>query len=262
MQDNCKICKSPTSVLFNSLVLNKYDVKYLKCSKCGFIQTEKPYWLQESYSSAISNLDIGLISRNINFSNKVDIIIKSFFDPSKKFLDYGGGYGMFVRLMRDKGFNFYRYDTYCDNLFAKRFDITDTKEITNYELVTSFEVFEHLDDSISEIQKMLRHSDSILFSTELLPEYTIKSADDWWYFIPETGQHIAFYTSKSLNILADIFNTNAYSFSNSLHLFTPQKLSKLKLQLLENKIYQCYIKAKYKQSSLLQKDYSIIRNNS
>ena len=27
---------------------------------------------------------------------------------------------MLVRMMRDNGFNFYRQDTYCENLFAKK----------------------------------------------------------------------------------------------------------------------------------------------
>lgn len=261
MPDKCKICESPTSVLFNSLILKKYDVKYLRCNNCGFVQTEKPYWLNEAYSSAISNLDIGLVSRNITFSIKTDLIIKSFLDTTKDFLDYGGGYGMFVRLMRDKGFNFYRYDTYCDNLFAKNFDDADINKTTKYELVTSFEVFEHLEDSISEIQNMLKYSNSILFSTELLPTYSIKSVEDWWYFLPETGQHIAFYTSKSLKMIADRFDMNIYSFSNSLHLFTPNKISNLKFKLLENKLYQYYINTRHRKESLLQNDFNALRNN-
>jgi hypothetical protein len=50
-----------------------------------------------------------------------------------------GGYGMFVRLMRDGGFDFHREDPLCDNLFAQGFDRQDDG---TFELVTAFEVFE------------------------------------------------------------------------------------------------------------------------
>src|SRR6187551_714050 len=137
----CKICASATSDLFSAKVLGKYDVKYFKCNNCGFVQTQEPYWLQEAYSSAITVQDIGLVSRNYLYAQICRSIIKLFFSRKTKFLDYGGGYGMFVRLMRDKGFDFYRYDTYCKNMFAEGFD--DKGEL-DYELITAFEVFEHL----------------------------------------------------------------------------------------------------------------------
>ena len=260
MADKCKICDTESSVLFCSLLLKKYNVKYLKCSHCGFMQTEKPFWLDEAYSSAISSFDIGLISRNIYLAEKTELIINSFFNADNNYLDYGGGYGMFVRMMRDKGFNFYRYDTYCENLFAKNFDVADNKKTTGYELVTSFEVFEHLEEPVNEIQKMLKYSKSILFSTELLPTYPIKTAEDWWYFLPETGQHIAFYTSASLKIIADKFNLNIYSFDNSLHLLTPLQISGFKLKLLQNRIYKYLIKSRNNRKSLLQDDFKFLRS--
>jgi len=35
---------------------------------------------------------------------------------------------VYVRLMRDEGYNFYRQDVYCENIFAKSFDVEDLKE--------------------------------------------------------------------------------------------------------------------------------------
>ena len=58
----CKVCGKPTAPLFKKLVLRKYDVQYHQCPSCGFIQTEEPYWLEEAYSSAISDLDLGPIN--------------------------------------------------------------------------------------------------------------------------------------------------------------------------------------------------------
>ena len=53
---------------------------------------------------------------------------------------------MFVRIMRDKGFNFYRQDIHCQNLFAKHFDISNIKITEKFDLLTAIEVFEHLED--------------------------------------------------------------------------------------------------------------------
>jgi hypothetical protein len=50
------------------------------------------------------------MQRNINLSKMVATILLLFFDFRRKFLDYAGGYGVFVRLMRDIGFDFYWYD--------------------------------------------------------------------------------------------------------------------------------------------------------
>ncbi|PKP59337.1 MAG: class I SAM-dependent methyltransferase [Candidatus Altiarchaeales archaeon HGW-Altiarchaeales-1] len=192
----CKICNSDTNEVFEAKILNSYNVKYYKCKHCGFIQTEKPYWLNEAYSSAISSLDVGLVSRNLSFVPITASIIEKYFKVNGKFLDYGGGTGLFVRLMRDKGFDFYRQDIYCENLFAQNFDINDLddKKI-KFELLTAFEVFEHLKDPLIEIEKMFKLSDSILFSTELQPLENV-TPDNWWYFVPETGQHISFYSKN------------------------------------------------------------------
>lgn len=51
----CNICNSTTSKIFAKNSLNKDQVSYYQCEVCKFIQTEKRYWLQEVYSSAITN---------------------------------------------------------------------------------------------------------------------------------------------------------------------------------------------------------------
>ena len=71
-----------------------------------------------------------------------------FFDPKAKFLDYGGGYGMLVRLMRNYGFDFYYFDKYCQNLFANGFDLKDSA-CSRFELLTAFELFEHFSEPVS-----------------------------------------------------------------------------------------------------------------
>lgn len=227
---SCKICNHNLSFYFKKEVLNKYTVSYFKCNYCGFIQTEKPYWLEEAYSSAITASDLGLIQRNIGYSAITNCILAVFFNRRKNFLDFAGGYGMFVRLMRDNGYDFYRKDPFCENIFAKDFDFQDAG-ISKFELLTAFEVMEHLEDPLQAIDEMLTYSDNILFSTAIFKGHN-NEISDWWYISPETGQHIAFYTLKSLQIIAAQKGMYLYSNKRDIHLFTKKKHSKLLFKLI------------------------------
>ncbi len=105
-----KITGGSTSKLFTCLVLGKYSVDYFRCNDTGFIQTEDPYWLEESYADAITELDNGLVQRNISHRDMAIAILMAGLIAKAKFVDYGGGYGLFVRLLRDVGYDFYRVD--------------------------------------------------------------------------------------------------------------------------------------------------------
>jgi hypothetical protein len=219
----CKICGHPSSAWSKALILKKYLVQYYCCEKCGFIQTENPYWLDESYKDAIARSDLGLATRNIVFTRLTRAIILAFFDCNARFIDYGGGYGLLARLMRDGGLDFYRYDKFAPNLFAQGFE-ADKEGNNQYELLTAFEVFEHLVSPLDEIRQMLRFSRSILFTTSLVavPPPTLES---WWYYSLDHGQHVALYTLRSLKVLAQKSNLNLYSNQHSIHLLTGKKLS-------------------------------------
>lgn len=262
----CNICKTESKVLFKGLLLNKYKVDYFKCPNCDFIQTEKPYWLDEAYSSAIADLDIGLVSRNITLSEKIEKIIKNNFNFKGTFLDYAGGYGLFVRLMRDKGFDFYRDDEYCENLFAKYHDLSDLGDNSKFELVTAFEVFEHFNDPMKEIEKIFKYSDSVIFSTELQIGEDMKSIEDWWYFVPETGQHVSFYSYKTFEYIAKKFNLGFYSKEN-LHLLSKRKFNKNPLSLsqynMDDEIrMKSFVQADFDLAkSIILKDSSNKKNN-
>lgn len=251
---NCKICSSTSKHIFTQKVLAKYDVKYFQCSKCFFIQTEQPYWLKEAYSSAITNLDLGLVYRNQLFVPKVDLIIQLFCDIDSRFLDYGGGYGLMVRMMRDKGYDFYRQDNYCDNLFAKDFDLNDLpiERKKNFELVSAFEVFEHLENPLDDVKAISLYSNNILFSTEILPNKSVRP-DNWWYFSPETGQHISLYSEESLQALSNKLGLHYHKISNGLHLFSAKQFSLEKFFKIEkNRFYKWWFyKYEYQQKSTL-----------
>ena len=43
------------------------------------------------------------------------------FEANARFIDFGGGYGVFTRVMGNIGYDFYWRDAHRENLFAKRF---------------------------------------------------------------------------------------------------------------------------------------------
>lgn len=263
----CKICNSTSNKIFEKTILQKYNSGYYKCTNCFFLQTDEAVWLKEAYKSAITSLDIGMVNRNIHLQNEVKEIINSCFPESKIFLDYAGGYGMFVRLMRDIGFNFYRQDEYCKNIFAKYFDLSDL-EIKKFDIVTAFEVLEHFENPIAEIEKIFNFSDTVIFSTEITPASNI-DIENWWYIAPETGQHIAFYNQKSMKIIAEKFNKNYYCRNKNIHVFTSKKLTDLqcfyafKRKSKHNIFFVSilrFLKYKIKRKTLTPVDYQYIKD--
>jgi hypothetical protein len=263
LKDKCTVCNSFIEELFKKKLLGKYTVIYYKCVHCGFLETDKPFWLEEAYNSPITNLDLGLLSRNIHYSKTVEeILSRMSIDINAKFIDYGGGYGVFVRLMRDKGFDFYRQDLYCENLFANHFDITNLHSDSKFEILTAFELFEHLEDPYLELNKMFSFSDTIIFSTLLQP---LTDLENWWYLAPETGQHISFYTKKALETISDKNRCFLYSNNNDLHIFSKTKIlqdpfSDINLQSnsIFDKIFRTSKVSNKTRNSLLQKDFNYI----
>lgn len=221
---DCKICAAPTRPAFHARVLGKYDTAYHQCSACGFLAPEAPEkWLAEAYGTAITSLDLGLLKRNLELREVVAAVVRAFFRADGKFVDYGGGYGTLVRLLRDRGFDFYRQDKYADNLFAANFEWTDAGTEC-FEMLTAFEVFEHLEDPAGELQKMLEMSENILFSTELQP-HAAPTPETWWYVLPEIGQHIALFSRRSLEVLAEKNGLHLCTNGKNLHLLTRQKIA-------------------------------------
>ena len=251
---NCKICNGPTKKFDNGFILNKYYIDYFQCEKCGFVQTESPYWLKESYSDAISVSDTGVMSRNIIFSKLATIMMSLCVNTKRDFLDYGGGYGIFTRIMRDNGFNFYWYNKYAINLVARGFEgsISDKR----YEAVTSFENFEHFENPIEEIEKIFSLTDFVLFSTELIT-VPAPSTNNWWYYCLEHGQHISIFSNKTLEYIAKKYGYNLISNGRNLHIFSKKKLNN-RIFLLEKIIRKLKLENFFKKKPKTDSDMNMM----
>ena len=253
---NCKICSNRSTLLGRAVVRNAHDASFYQCQTCGFVHIADPLWLSDAYRSVINLSDVGLVSRNLALAQQTAVVVSLWFGGKGRFLDYGGGYGLFVRLMRDSGYDFFRYDSHCENLFARGFDMRSEVNV-HFDLLTAFEVFEHLVDPLAEVERMLSHAPSILFSTKLLPE-PVRLPNEWWYYGLDHGQHISFYTPASLKVLADRFHLKFYTNGGSLHLLTSRRVMPGMFALLTRYRVANLISLLLPQRSLVADDYRTI----
>lgn len=221
----CNICGAWGNKIFTNIILKKYEVDYYQCPHCGLIYTETPYWLEEAYREAITVYDTGIMQRNEDLSiDTINILIKIFGKKNVSGLDWGGGYGIFVRIIRDCGFDFRWMDKYSPCLVARGFEVGEI-EGKKFDIITAFELFEHFESPRDEMAKMLKHTDIILFSTLLYGSgLHFPAKDEWWYYASEGGQHVAFYSEMTLNELGRLFDMYYYRINDSLHIFSKDKL--------------------------------------
>jgi hypothetical protein len=80
-----------------------------------------------------------------------------------------------------------------------------------------------------DIEMVLKVSDSIILSTVLLPDEL--PGAEWWYYGLEHGQHVAFYSKRTMEYIAGEHHLNYYP-CGSLNLLTPRRLDRRKLRLI------------------------------
>ncbi|MEX2546206.1 MAG: class I SAM-dependent methyltransferase [Chloroflexota bacterium] len=185
---------------------------------------EEPTWLHEAYESSIADQDIGLIGRNVRLSAATQLIARSVFPGAERFVDFGAGTGMFVRMMRDAGYDFRYVDPHGPNLYAKTFEVEDGVDSFQADVVTAFEVLEHLVDPVATLAPVIRGAVGLIATTELLPDPP-PSPEQWWYYSLSTGQHVTFFTEKAMGVLAERLGMRSYS-SRNLHVLARHRISK------------------------------------
>lgn len=159
---------------------------------------------------------------------------------------------MFVRLMRDLGFDFKWQDKFCANLFATGFEAALSVQ-QRFDALTAFEVFEHLEDPMSELTEMLKLSDVVIFSTSLLPDPPPRISD-WEYYGLEHGQHISFYSFRTLQRVAEIERMQFLSYGGYIHLLTRKPCPEWKWRFALNRYSKLLINLRYRRESLLLRD--------
>jgi hypothetical protein len=222
----CRCCGSLVKQLFSGQLIGQ-SVTYFECNKCGYVQTESPYWLDQAYADAINDSDTGIMLRNQLNARIVlaTMLMLRKFDGT--LVDCAGGYGILVRLLRDFGVNALWSDRYCKNLLARGFEYTNQKAF----LVTAFEAFEHFVNPAEELDRLLTIAPNVLFSTDIIVD-PAPQHDDWWYYGKDHGQHIGFFRIRTLEKLAQERGMYLVSNGTTCHLITEKPINQVLWQLM------------------------------
>lgn len=250
LSTSCKVCGDHSAHFGEAEVLKKYRVHYFRCKSCGFIQTEDPYWLEESYSSAIARQDVGIMQRNLMNCEITSAVLSLLFPEVRSAVDFGAGHGVLVRLMRDRGFGFVWSDPHATNDYARGFEL---QEGAKFEFLTAFEVLEHLADPVSYLEQMMSLSENVFVSTCLVPEPAPRLGD-WWYYLPTSGQHISFYTKETLRVLAALSKRHLMSVG-PYHLFTKQPRNRTLYRLANHPRIARIVNSICRRKSLVDSDF-------
>lgn len=195
----CRLCSSASEYIFSKEILSKYTVRYFECFGCKSLQSEYPYWLAESYAPHSLVPDFSTLRRVVHTQKIIFWISKIFkFEDNHKLLDWGGGNGLLVRLLRDVDIDSYLLDEYVKNLYAISFEHLPSN---NYRMITAIQVWEHFSDPAEEMVKMFSmNPDFVLVSTGL---YNSQGPD--WQYLNAYGRHVFCYSLEGRKKIAEKF---------------------------------------------------------
>jgi SAM-dependent methyltransferase len=191
----------------HKVVRNRYVAHYYECGSCRALQVVDPSWLAEAYAQEgnplVDNPDKGRFARNFSAFHYIAALVESGVVPERPMtLDFGGGYGILTQMLRSGGYEAWQADPHvpvpflaADRGLSRLEDFPDG----SFDLVTSLEVMEHLDDPqsvVDRLARLLKPGGTLMLSTTL---YRPGEHDqNWFYLHPETGQHITFWSREAL----------------------------------------------------------------
>lgn len=231
---NCPICNNQTKYIdvvdFNKsceeikgkfLPLSGMPIYYTQCEDCLFtFAPEFSAWSERDFLEIIYNDEYIEIDPEYleNRPRENSQLLKKIFGEKKEFishLDYGGGNGKLSSILCSEGWSSKSYDPFPKSDVAM-------ESLGKFNLITAFEVFEHVPDVNSLMKNLLSlmaEDCFVIFSTSILDGHIIKNGRlTWWYASPRNG-HISLFTKKSLHIITSKYGLNFGSFSDGYHCF-------------------------------------------
>ena len=218
LMGRCRLCHGSVDKQFDLTVLGRHEVGYWRCRDCGSLQTEEPHWLAEAYSHSLTLSDVGAVRRCLTNRAVVWLVLRLQRMRQPRLLDYGGGSGLLCRLLRDIGIDAWACDPHGSCEYAQAFRIEMGGAGTGtFEVVTAFEVLEHLQRPDEDLAKLFRMDPEVLIASTV--PYSANYDESWWYLSPGHGQHVFFYSQRALQMIADRYGYSLMSI-NEWHIFT------------------------------------------
>lgn len=214
----CPICREIANVAFSVCIRNERSEPLFRCSECSFRFFAEPDWLERSFSEDLNELDLGSVARCLVVADFVTAV----FPPHRNgytALDWGGGDGLLTRLLRERGINCVWQDP-----FAKPRFVGDAiyEPNSRVDVTVVSEVFLHLTNPVLALRSLLSQSDVVIV-TAMVPPKELDA--QWWYLMPETGQHVSFYSPAALEALANETNSRLCTDGRFFHVFSRRRLS-------------------------------------
>jgi 2-polyprenyl-6-hydroxyphenyl methylase/3-demethylubiquinone-9 3-methyltransferase len=211
-----KSCDEERGVRFP---LSGVPIYYRRCAECKFLFTDAfDDWSVEQFKTHIYNDDYKLVDpdyRSVRPRANADVVAQLWgaIKTETRVLDYGGGNDEFCTALRDAGFP-----------VAATFDPMVPEHAARpagkFDLVTSFETFEHLPDPAAGIASILEFAAEpgmIFFTTLLQPQDFEQQRLNWWYVGPRNG-HVSLFSKDALTKAWNRHGYRVASLSDNTHI--------------------------------------------
>lgn len=198
MNQKCKICGADTREFYDA----QFNVSYYYCEICEFIAKDEnslvsPEEEKNEYDLHDNSYqNEGYVNMFRNFLNRS---VLDFVKYGKEALDFGSGPGpVLAKILSDE----YGYTTDIYDLYYSHEKVYEGK---NYDLITSTEVVEHLNNPLEYFRlfKNLLKEDGILAIMTVFHPQDDEKFCKWYYRRDKT--HISFYAPKTMEYIAQIF---------------------------------------------------------
>jgi len=227
----CKICGGPT-VLYGVVDFHKsceeargihfslagVPIYYRRCANCKFLFTDAfDHWTHDDFRRYIYNDEYILVDPDYRTARprvNAEYVVRHWAATKAEthVLDFGGGNDTFCAALRESGFPIaVTYDPMVPE-FA-------TPPRGKYDLVTSFETFEHLPDPIAGIASILEFAADpglIFFTTLLQPSDFDQQGLNWWYVGPRNG-HVSLFSRQALTAAWQRYGYKVASLADNIH---------------------------------------------
>ena len=209
----CTICSGQTSEVMSYEVTGGYLARLVRCDRCTMTFIANPEWLEASFSNELNSHDVGSADRSILVAGFVRSLLRSRSLGRACLLDFGGGDGLAVRYLRDHGVDCRWEDPFCSPRF---FVGPDANDVPRFSLIFLSEVALHFTDPLAVVTELLERSEKVLMTAVVPPD---PIPQDWWYLMPSTGQHVAFFSQRALEEMAKKMSAELITDGRFFHMF-------------------------------------------